>query len=86
MPLNIMQKDPSIPFFFAGILVGLSTIVAYNLLLPKVKVLQKEVPHIYTNIAEKIEEKGIYINNKYIYLYINGNKFNYLIIFYFFFS
>jgi len=57
MPLSIIQKDNSIPFFFAGILVGLSTIVAYNLLLPKVKILQQEVPHIYTNIAEKLEEK-----------------------------
>ncbi|ORX56479.1 EF-hand [Piromyces finnis] len=57
MPLNIMQKDPSIPFFFAGILVGLSTILAYNLMLPKVKLLQKEVPHIYTNITERLEEK-----------------------------
>jgi len=60
MPLSVIQKDNSIPFFFAGILVGLTTIVAYNLLLPKVKVLQQEVPHIYTNIAEKIEEKGIF--------------------------
>jgi len=57
MPLSVIQKDNSLSFFFAGILVGLTTIVAYNLLLPKVKVLQQEVPHIYTNIAEKIEEK-----------------------------
>jgi len=55
MPLSLIQKDDSIPFFFAGILVGLSTIVAYNLLLPKIKILQQEVPHIYTNIAEKFE-------------------------------
>ncbi|KAG4101518.1 EF-hand [Neocallimastix lanati (nom. inval.)] len=62
MPLSLIQKDDSIPFFFAGILVGLSTIVAYNLLLPKIKILQQEVPHIYTNIAEKFEEKSRYKN------------------------